>query len=98
MTLTATLSPLLSISGGQDIGQFPMQSELTVHRAAKILGIPESGLIELLDTGEIESHTVGNRRTVVADCLLAYNRETARLQNGALDELTQQAQELGAYR
>ena len=97
MTLTATLSPPLSISGGQDIGMFPMPSELTVHKAAKILGIPESGLIELLDAGEIESHTINNRRAVVADSLLAYNRETARLQDEALDELTQQAQELGAY-
>jgi len=76
---------------------FPMSSELTVAQAAKILGIPKPDLIELLDAGEIESYTFGNRRMVSAASIHNYNRETARLQDEALDELTQQAQELGVY-
>jgi len=87
----------MSITGGQDIGIFPVPSELTVAQAAKMLGIPKADLIELLDAGEIESYTFGNQRTVSATSLRDYNRETARLQDEALDELTQQSQELGVY-
>jgi excisionase family DNA binding protein len=91
------LSPSPFITDGQDISLLPMPSELTVAQAAKILGIPKSDLIELLDAGEIESYTFGNQRTVIAASFHDYNRETARLQDEALDELVQQAQELGVY-
>ena len=97
MTFTTTLSPPVSITGGQNIGIFPVPSELTVAQAAEILGIPKPDLIELLDAGEIESYTFGNRRMVSTASIHDYNRETARLQDEALDELTQQAQELGVY-
>ena len=73
----------------------PSRTELTLREAADVLGIPESDLIELLDTGEIESRFVGNRRVVISDSLFDYDRETTQLQAEALDELTQQTQEWG---
>ena len=96
MTFTTTLSPPISITQSID-DIFPVSSELTIAQAATILGIPKPDLIELLDSGEIESCTFGNRRMVSAASIYDYNRETARLQDEALDELTQQAQELGVY-
>jgi len=73
----------------------PSRTELTLREAADVLGVPESGLVELLDTGEIESRFVGNRRVVISDSLFDYDRETTQLQAEALDELTQQTQECG---
>jgi len=73
----------------------PSRTELTLREAADVLGVPESDLVELLDTGEIESRFAGNRRVVISDSLFDYNRETTRLQNEALDELTQQTQDWG---
>jgi hypothetical protein len=70
---------------------------LSLREAAAVLGIPESNLIGLLDTGTIESCQVGSRRMVMANSLFDYDRETMRLQSEALDELTQQAQELELY-
>ena len=87
----------LLMPDGRDIDLFPMPSELTVAQAARVLGIPKSDLVELLDAGEIASHTFGHQRMVLATSLFDYNRETARLQDEALDELTQQSQELGVY-
>ena len=91
------LSPSLHVTDGQDVALLSMPSELTVAQAAKILAIPESDLIELLDSGEVAFRTISNRRAVSVASLLDYNRETSRLQNEALDELTQQAQEWGVY-
>ena len=93
-TLPSHSFPAVSEPG---INLFPVISEYTVAQAAEILGIPESDVIELLNVGEIESRSVGNRQMVSVDNLFDYVRETARLQAEALDELTQQAQELGFY-
>ena len=98
MTLTALPFHSFPATGEPSITLFPAQPECTVAQAADILGIPESDVIELLDAGEIVSRSIGNRRVVSADSLSDYDRETTRLQNEALDELTQQAQELGFYR
>jgi len=83
----ATTSPF-KISGAK-----PSRTELTLREAADILGVPETDLIELLDTGEIESRFVGSRRVVISDSLFDYDRETTQLQIEALDSLTQQTQE-----
>ena len=97
MTLTALPSQPFLATVEPVINPFPVSSELMVTQAADTLGIPEPDLIELLNAGEIESLFVGNRRVVSADSLFDYDRETTRLQNEALDELTQQAQELEFY-
>ena len=83
-------APRLNISD-----KMPLRTELTLREAANILGVPESDLLELLNTGEIESQSIGNRRIVIAESLYDYDRETTRFQDEALDELTQQTQELG---
>ena len=95
MSLAVTPSSPFLTADDQSVGLFPTPSELTVAQAAEFLGVPEPDLIELLDTGEIESRLIGNRHLVVADSLFDYDRQTTRLQDEALDELTQQNQELG---
>ena len=70
-------------------------AELTLREAADVLGVPESDLVELLDAEKIASRSIGNRRVVFANSLHDYERETARFQDEALNELTQQTQELG---
>jgi len=96
MSLTAPFHPVLA-TDALNVGSLTVspQAELTLREATNILGVPESDLMELLDTGEIESRFVGKRRVVIADSLFDYDRETTRLQAEALDELTQQTQEWG---
>jgi len=96
MSLTAPLHPVLT-TDVLDVGSFAVSSrtELTLREAANIIGVPKSDLVELLDNGAIEFRTIGNRRVVIADSLYDYDRETTRLQDEALDELTQQTQEWG---
>ena len=96
MTFTTTLSPPMSITGGQDIGIFPVPSELTVAQAARILDMSEACLDDMLDDGIIESHWVNGIRLVQEDSLLAFD---TRYREGCavLAELAQWGQEVGDY-
>jgi len=91
----ANKSRFFSPASFSEVVAVPIHSKLTLREATDFLGIPEPDLIELLDAGEIESRYIGNQRVVIADSLFNYDRETTRLQAEALDELTQQTQELG---
>ena len=95
MTLTATLSPLTA-TGGQDIGLFPLSSELTVAQAAKILDMTEACVNEFLDAGVIESRWDTVERWVQQDSLLAFDSRY-RKRCATLAEITREWQELGIY-
>jgi len=88
---------LQRIAEGQVIAGIPPQTELTSQQAAGVIGVLGSYMDKLLDSGTIPSHTANGSRLVKLKDLLEYDREKTRLRHEVLDELTQEAQEMGLY-
>ena len=90
------LSPSLLTSDGQDIGVFPMPSELTVAQAARILDMSEACLDQLLDIGAYDFRQDGNRRLIERDYLME-QAEWHKRTHAGLAEMAQWDQEMGLY-
>ena len=53
--------------------------------------------MKVLEVGEIAQHKVNKHRRIRFDYLMAYKKQQALQSSNAVDELAQQAQELGMY-
>lgn len=73
----------------------PVQAELTTQQAAAIREASRPFLISLLERGDLPFHKVGTHRRVRYGDLIAYKRREHDARHQALDELVQQARELG---
>ncbi|WP_173482741.1 excisionase family DNA-binding protein [Marinobacterium sp. xm-a-152] len=72
-----------------------MASLLNPEDAANILNVSIPYVIRLLEEGEIAHHMVNNQCCIRLDDLMAYKRQQDLRSSQALDDLAQQAQELG---
>ena len=94
----ALLRDLLSeMAQGNAVTIVPTHAELTTQEAANLLNVSRPYLIKLLEKGEIAHHKVNKHRRIRFDDLMAYKQQQALQSSQALDELAQQAQELGMY-
>ena len=94
----ALLRDLLSeMAQGNAVTIVPTHAELTTQEAANLLNVSRPYLIKLLEKGEIAHHKVNKHRRIRLDDLMAYKQQQALRSAQALDELAQQAQELGMY-
>ena len=99
MTFSTTLSPSLSVTGGQDTDLFPIQSELsevTVAQAAQILDGTEGFVRELLEDGDLDFRRVNGEPLILRDSVLHYAREEER-RCAWLAEMVRWDQEMGLY-
>lgn len=71
--------------------------ELSTQEAADILHVSLSFLTKLLATNKIPFHKVGVCRKMLLKDLLEYKTRTDEARRKILDELAQEAQELGLY-
>lgn len=76
---------------------FPSQTELTPEQAAEFLCVSESFLLELLNSGEIESRNEGGQLLVVLRSLVKYDQDWTQRQKDALDKLVRLSEEMGLY-
>lgn len=68
--------------------------QLTTQEAAKILNVSHPYLIQLLESGEIPDHQVGNHRKIFYQDLIDYKNTIDAKRQETLAELAKQAQEL----
>lgn len=80
---------------GQAISIVPSSQRLTTQEAADLLGVSRPTLVKLLESGAIAYESPGRHRRVRLTDLLTYRDLRRSRRRATLDELTQDAGELG---
>jgi len=88
------LDILEQMAKGNAVSIVPVHAELTTQQAADILNVSRPYFVKLLDEGKLEHTKVGRHRRIRYDEIMRYKDEVTRDRMEALDELTQQGQEL----
>ena len=88
---------LNAVSQGEAITLLPHSAELTTQEAADLLNVSRPYLVKLLDEGAMPSRKVGIYRRVKVHDVVRYQKQEKAKRENILDELTQEAQEMGLY-
>lgn len=86
------------LANGNAVTVAPVTAELTTQQAADLLNVSRPYLIGLLEQRAMPFRYVGNRRKIRLTDVLAYRRTDDEHRQAALDELTRDAESMGAYR
>jgi excisionase family DNA binding protein len=86
---------LAQIAAGNAVSVVPVQAELTTQQAAEMPSVSRPFLVSLLERGDLPFHKVGTHRRMHYRDLAAYKRRNQQARHRTLDDLVQQAQELG---
>ena len=86
---------LTQMSLGNAVTLIPIHAELTTQEAADYLNVSRPFLIKLLEMNRIPFHMVGTHRRVKFIELEAFRKRVEQERLAAMEELTDQARELG---
>jgi excisionase family DNA binding protein len=86
---------LTHMANGHAVTVMPVQAELTTQQAADLLGVSRPYMVRLLEEGKLPFHKVGTHRRVRFVDLAEYRTKSRAKSKRLLDELTQEAQDLG---
>ena len=86
---------LADMAQGNAVTIVPMHAEMTTQQAAGILNVSRPYLVKLLEQGELSFTKVGTHRRIRFEDLMKYKQKINQQSTQAMDELVEQAQELG---
>lgn len=84
-----------AMSEGRPIVLMPTKQEFTTVEAANFLNVSRPFVIKEIEAGRLPHRKVGSHRRIALDDLLAYAKEMRAQQLSALDQLADNARELG---
>lgn len=79
-------------AAGKGVALVPMSAELTTVRAADLLNVSRSYLLELLYRKAIPHRKVGTHRRILMEDVMKYKKAIDREREQVLEQLTQEAQ------
>jgi len=91
----ALVDVLADMAEGRPVSVASSDEELTTQEAAELLNVSRPHLVKLLEEGEIPFHKVGTHRRVYREDVLEYKSRQREEAEEAMQNLTDQAQELG---
>ena len=91
----ALFDVLTEMAEGRAVSVASSGEELTTREAAELLNVSRPHLVKLLEEGEIPFHKVGTHRRVYREDVLEYKARQRAEAEEAMQNLTDQAQELG---
>ncbi|MCS4180169.1 excisionase family DNA binding protein [Salinibacter ruber] len=91
----ALVEILTDMAEGRPVSVASSDEELTTGEAAELLNVSRPHLVKLLEEGEIPFHKVGTHRRVYREDVLEYKACQRKEAEEAMQNLTDQAQELG---
>jgi excisionase family DNA binding protein len=91
----ALVDVLTDMAEGRPVSVASSDEELTTREAAELLNVSRPHLVKLLEEGEIPFHKVGTHRRVYREDVLEYKARQREEAEEAMQNLTDQAQELG---
>ena len=91
----ALVDLLTDVAEGRSVSVASSGEELTTREAAELLNVSRPHLVKLLEEGEIPFHKVGTHRRVYREDVLDYKARQREEAEEAMQNLADQAQELG---
>ena len=86
---------LSEMSQGNGITVLPVHAQLTTQEAANLLNVSRPYLVKLLEDGVLPFTKVGTHRRIAFADVLNYKRQQDQSADEAMQELADQAQDLG---
>lgn len=82
---------------GSAVAISPLQRRLSTTEAGDLLGVSRQYLTRLIDRGDLPCELIGRHRRILLSDVLEYKRKRNAARRAALEELTAEAAEMGAY-
>ena len=86
---------LSQMARGNAVTLTPIHAELTTQEAADLLNVSRPFVVKLIESEELPCRLVGRHRRIRFEDVMDYKERTDAKRREALNELAQQAQELG---